>query len=107
MSLSPDSFEPYQRADGFVVGQAVFPSDTGRSRWRALSVLGLVLAIIPCLFLPGFVLSIIALVQNRGSRDSGTRTMSIIGTVIGALWVVGSLLFWLIIGHTYPPSLIS
>lgn len=64
------------------------PAPQGRGPSRGLSITGLVLGVIPCTALIGVVLSIVALVKGRGSADSSSRVMAIIGLVIGALWTV-------------------
>ncbi|HEY0187293.1 MAG TPA: DUF4190 domain-containing protein [Cellulomonas sp.] len=56
-------------------------------RSTGIAVAGLVTAIIPCTALIGLVLSIVALVQSR--RDGRGRAMSIAGTAVAAVWVVG------------------
>lgn len=60
---------------------------------RGMSITGLVLGVIPCTALIGVVLSIVALVKGRGSADSGSRTMAVIGLVVGALWTVVAIWF--------------
>jgi hypothetical protein len=53
---------------------------------KTLGIVGLILAIIPCTWWAGLVISIIAFVQSRkvGVRNS----LALAGIVIGALWLV-------------------
>jgi hypothetical protein len=53
---------------------------------KTLGIVGLILAIIPCTWWAGLVISIIAFVQSRkvGVRNS----LALAGIIIGALWLV-------------------
>lgn len=66
--------------------QAAPPPAAASYPGKTLGIVGLILAIIPCTWWAGLVISIIAFVQ---SRKVGVRnTLALVGIVIGALWLV-------------------
>ena len=67
------------------------PQERAARTTRTLSIVGLVTAIIPCTAVIGLVASIVALVRGRRTPGS-TRTMAVVGVVIGALWIIGGIL---------------
>lgn len=77
------------------------PAPQGSGPGRGLAITALVLGVIPCTALIGVVLSIVALVKGRGSADSSSRVMAIIGLVIGALWTVAAIWFGVVFVDIY------
>jgi hypothetical protein len=66
--------------------QAAPPPAAASYPGKTLGIVGLILAIIPCTWWAGLVISIIAFVQSRkvGVRNS----LALAGIIIGALWLV-------------------
>ena len=59
---------------------------------KTLGIVGLILAIIPCTWFAGLVVSIIAFVQ---SRNAGVRNgLALAGIVIGAVYLVLVIIFY-------------
>lgn len=57
---------------------------------KTLGIVGLILAIIPCTWFAGLIVSIIAFVQ---SRNAGVRnTLALAGIVVGAVYLVLAIL---------------
>lgn len=73
-----------------------------KSSVSVLGIIALILSIIPCTYLLGIVLAIIDLLMKNGKK----KIFSIIALVIGALWLLVSILFLGlgIIGSTVEPT---
>jgi hypothetical protein len=73
------------------------PTPGGADPGKTLGLVGMILAIIPCTYLIGLILSVIAWVQ---SNKAGVRNQqALIGIIVGAVWLVISIIaqvtgFW-------------
>jgi uncharacterized membrane protein len=97
---APSPAEPYGAYPPPAGGPAYpgYGTPAGRPS-SALAIAGLVTALIPCTFLVGLVLSIVALVKASRGTAAG-RGLAIAGIVVSVLWLVGGVVaFALGIGH--------
>lgn len=68
------------------------PSAASSYPGKTLGIVGLILAIIPCTWFAGLIISIIAFVQSRGA---GMRNnLALAGIVIGAVWLVVTIVLY-------------
>jgi len=69
--------------------QAAPPPAASSYPGKTLGIVGLILAIIPCTWFAGLIISIIAFVQSRGA---GVRNnLALAGIIIGAVYLVLSI----------------
>ncbi len=62
------------------------PAASSSYRGKTLGIVGLILAIIPCTWFAGLVVSIIAFVQSRGA---GVRNnLALAGIIIGVVYLI-------------------
>jgi hypothetical protein len=76
--------------------QAVPPPPAAQDPGRTLGIIGLILSIIGCTSPIGVILSIVAFVQSRGV---GIRNnIALAGIIVGAVWIVLSIILQVTIG---------
>lgn len=66
--------------------QAAQPPRPATYPGKTLGIVGLILAIIPCTWVAGLIVSIIGLVQSRGAGFK--NPLALAGVIIGVLWLV-------------------
>jgi uncharacterized membrane protein len=69
--------------------QAV-PPPAANDPGKTLGLVGMILAIIPCTYLIGLILSIVAFVMSRRVGIQNQKAM--IGIIVGAIWLVLSII---------------
>ena len=72
--------------------QAAPPPAAASYPGKTLGIVGLILAIIPCTWFAGLIISIIAFVQSRGAGVK--NNLALAGIVIGAVWLVVSIVLY-------------
>jgi uncharacterized membrane protein len=69
--------------------QAV-PPPAANDPGKTLGLVGMILAIIPCTYFIGLILSIVAFVMSRRGGFQNQKAM--IGIIVGAIWLVLSII---------------